>query len=753
MPARHALILLVTLILAGCASGSSYEEGRKMIEAGQVEEGLAQVAEAVRLAPADAQVRAYYVRQRDLAVFRALAVADSARAAGRYDEAARAYARVLAIDAGNARARAGQDSLDAERRHRALLADAEALFPRDPAAAHAKARVILAEDPANRGALALARRVDERSARAALETPQLDAALRRPVTLEFREANLRAVLEIVARHGGLNFVYDRDVRPDLRASIAVRNTPIEEAIRLLLVSNQLERKVLNENTLLIYPATPAKAREYRELMVKVFYLTNADVKQTANMLRALVKTRDLYVDEKLNLLVMRDTPEAVRVAERLVASQDLGEPEVLLEVEILEVGTTLLQDLGVQWPSQLAYSLVGGSTTTIDSNGNPVTTPGTPGSFSLPEWQNRDSSLVRLTVTDPLVIVNLRKQDGRTNILANPRIRVKNRDKAKVHIGDKVPVVTTTTTSTGFVAESVSYLETGLKLEVEPNIHLDSDVAIKIGLEVSSITREVRSVTGTITYQVGTRNAATVLRLKDGETQMLAGLISDEERKTVDKVPGLGDLPFIGRLFGSTNDTANKTEIVLLITPRVVRNLTRPEARLEEFLSGTEAGIGVGALAPAGPPFAALGTPPLAGAAPAAARFALQAPAQVAPGQEFTVQLGLESAAALRSGSVAVAFDATRLRFLRAEPAELLAAAGGEAALRASAVAPGRLALAIDGKADVQGSGALARLVFAAAPDSGGAVEFRLEALAFSDASGRPLPVQALAPASLAIAR
>ena len=133
--------------------------------------------------------------------------------------------------------------------------------------------------------------------------------LQRPVTLEFRDASLRSVLEIVSRHSGLNFVFDRDVRPDLRTTVFVRDTPIEEAIRMVLLTSQLERRVLNENTILIYPDTPAKTREYRELVMKSFYLTNADAKQTANMLRALVKTRDLYIDEKLNLLVIRDTPE------------------------------------------------------------------------------------------------------------------------------------------------------------------------------------------------------------------------------------------------------------------------------------------------------------------------------------------------------------------------------------------------------------------------------------------------------------
>src|SRR5690606_8836828 len=146
----------------------------------------------------------------------------------------------------------------------------------------------------------------------------------------------------------------------------------------------------------------------------------------------------------------------------------------------------------------------------------------------------------------------------------NPRIRVKNREKARIHIGDKVPVLTTTATATGFVAEAVNYLDVGLKLEGEPLVYLENEVGIRVGLEVSNIAREIVSRSGSVTYQLGTRNASTSLRLKDGETQVLAGLINDEDRRSADRVPGLGKLPVIGRLFSSTNDTHNRTEIVLL---------------------------------------------------------------------------------------------------------------------------------------------------------------------------------------------
>ncbi|HEU4923923.1 MAG TPA: hypothetical protein VFT23_12715, partial [Burkholderiales bacterium] len=270
----------------------------------------------------------------------------------------------------------------------------------------------------------------------------------------------------------------------------------------------------------------------------------------------------------------------VRMVEKLIAAQDLGEPEVMLEVEVLEVGQNTLSQIGIQWPSSGSLSVIGAA--------------GVPGQITGTEAQNLASGNFRITVSDPLLALNLREQAGRSNLLANPRIRVKNKEKARIHIGDKVPVITTTAGATGFVSESVNYLDVGLKLEVEPLVSLEDEVGIKVGLEVSNISQEVKTTGGTVAYQVGTRNAATTLRLRDGETQVLAGLISDEDRRTASKVPGVSRLPVVGRLFSNNGETVNKTEVVLLITPRVIRNIERPGARIEEFNSGTELEVGRG---------------------------------------------------------------------------------------------------------------------------------------------------------------
>ena len=573
------IILVTVLFLAACATHDKFRENRELIESGSIEEGLTRLEQQVKDNPKDEELRNYYLRQRAVAVQNWLRTGDNALGSGQFDGADESYRRALRFDENNARAYQGIQAVEAARRHRTVLADANAaLKAGNTAEATGKLKQILAENPRQREASAMLRGIEEQQVRSEQAEPALGEALKKPITLEFREAPLRQVFELISQQTGLNFIFDKDVSPEARATVFVKNTSIDDVIRFVLVTNQLERKVLNANTVLIYPNTPNKAQNYRDLVVRSFYLANADVKATATMVRQLVKTRDLYVDEKLNLLVVRDTPEAIRIVEKLIASQDLAEPEVMIEVEVLEVSHSTLTALGIQWPGQIAAGIKGAG--------------GVPGQITGTEALNFNSGLVNITVPDPLIALNLRQQAGRTNILANPRIRAKSREKARIHIGDRVPVITTTAGATGFVSEASNYLDVGLKLEVEPQVHLDNDVGIKIGLEVSSVGAQTKTSSGTIAYQVGTRNTATTLRLRDGETQILAGLISDEDRRNASQVPGMAKMPLIGRLFKSTDDNVTKTEIVLLMTPRVVRNIERPSARIEHFVSGTDAEVG-----------------------------------------------------------------------------------------------------------------------------------------------------------------
>jgi general secretion pathway protein D len=741
---NHAISLLLLLgLVAGCATMSdpSYLEGKRLVAAGQFEEGLALLDKAAQDNPRERDLRMEYLRSRETAVSRLIQQGDSSRVNGRMDEAAAAYARALKIDPDHPRARAAQESVATERRHSERVRDAAALLGAgNLAGAEARLREVLAENAGHTEARNLMRRVLDAQASRSLAPPELRSAIGKQVTLEFRDASLRSVFDVISRTTGINFVFDKDVRPDLRTTIVVRNSTVDDVIRLILVTNQLERKILNDNSLLVYPNTPAKNREYQEMVVRSFYIANADVKQVLNLVRSVVKTRDIYIDEKLNLLVMKDTPHAVRLAERLIATQDLADPEVVLEVEVLEVGTSRIQELGIRFPDRVQWQ-------------DPATVP--QGSTTGAPLQRADANLIAFVATPPLIL-NLRQQDGLTNVLANPRIRVKNREKARVHIGDRVPVITTTSTANVGVSASVSYLDVGLKLEVEPQIHLEGDVAIKVGLEVSNIVKEVPVSGGGIAYQLGTRNATTALRLKDGETQILAGLIQDDERLTANKLPLVGDLPVVGRLFSSNLDNRTKTEIVLLITPRVVRNLTRPDHIVAEYFSGTDSAVGAapltisatnpGALAITGSPAARSALAPAPAAAPAAAlapaSISLSGPQQAQIGGQFIARVAMAAQTGAASATMDVVFDPALLEFVPQPGSEPTAMAG-----------PGRVRLRL---AQPGGPGAgqpAAQITFRVVAKDAVQTALRVENADAQDQAGNPVPAPAPAPQPISIVR
>lgn len=566
------LILLAAFSLTGCAGQMAYRDGKSLVEQNQVEAGLLKFQEAAAQDPQNLEYRKAFLQTRERATYGWLEQADRFISQEDFEEAKIFYQRVIALDPKNDRARAGLARFEMNNRHNRLIADARLSMEKNNfATAKEKLAIILKENPENSTAVDLQREIAEKSTQPPIESA-LASAYRKPITIEFTDASLKQIFAVISHSSGLNFLFDKDVKTDQKTSIFLKNTTVDSAVHFVLLTNQLEQQVLDANTILIYPNTAAKQKDYQEMIVRSFFLTNADAKTVAATLKTMLKSRDIVIDEKLNMVMLRDSPEAIKLAEKLVALHDVPEPEVMLEVEILEIKRTRLLELGIQWPSSLTLTplpSVAGSALTV---------------------RDLATNINGSTISAGLgpVHVNARKEDGDANLLANPRIRARNHEKAKILIGERVPNITTTATSSGFVSESVNYLDVGLKLDVEPTIYLNNDVAIKISMEVSSVTNQIRTQSGTLAYQIGTRTASTVLRLKDGENQVLAGLINDEDRRTGNKIPGLGDLPILGRLFGSTTDDNQKTEIVLSITPHLIRNIQRPDFSSAEFRSGTD---------------------------------------------------------------------------------------------------------------------------------------------------------------------
>lgn len=658
---------LAALVLLGCATTSSeLDQARLLNRQGQLEEAVKVLGAGLARTPQDGVLRAEWLRLRELWIASLLGQAEQAQQARRIDEAQALLAKVLALDAAHPRALAAQSSLGNVRRLDERVAEAEQRAARgEQAEAEAALRLVLVEEPMHSAARKALSKLRERQTTQIVQPSELKAALATPITLELRDTPLRNAFEVIARTAPLNFVFDRDVRADARITLTVRSSPVEDVIKLVLATQSLDRKLLNDNSMLIYPDTAAKQREYRDLTTRMFYLNNADAKQAQALLRSVGKIKEVHVDERLNMVAIRDSADAVRLAERLIASIDLAEPEVMLEVEVLEISQSKVRDLGIRFPAQAQVEAKAGGTRLA--------------------LNNLSASQLAVTIANPALRIGLQSDDTDVRLLANPRIRAKNREKAKVLIGEKLPVFTTTAVQNAGVAASVSYLDIGLKLEVEPNIFLDDEVAIKVSLEVSSELQTVTGPDGSTAFRLGNRSAQTTLRLRDGETQVLAGLIEDRDRETFSKLPGLGDLPGIGRAFGNTAVKRDRSEIVLLITPRVLRNLTPPQADSIIFASGTEAVSGAAPLrlSPtaarglAMPPAAAgsrLATPAAPAATPAAPagaaaaseavapRAALQTPGEVSMGRDFTVQVEVSGVGDATQGEAVLQFDASLLQ-------------------------------------------------------------------------------------------
>lgn len=661
---RHSPTIAFTAVLClslwGCAAPALRDAEQLSIE-GQHEQALTMLNNARREKPADASLRSAQTRQRELTIATLAVQAESARLNGQAAAADDLLARIEAIDAAHPRAQSLRLEIQRSKRHQKLLAEAaRALDAGNVSEAETKLREVLIDAPSLPAARALQQRISERSIDNAAPTA-MSAAFQKRLTVEFRDAPLRSVFESISRSANVNFVFDRDVKADTKITIFLRDVTLDEALRVVLATQQLDRKLLNDSSLFIYPNTPTKQQEHQELMTRSFYLVNADVKQAQTLIKTMAKTRDVYIDERLNLIIVRDTPEVIKLTERLIASIDLPEPEVMLEVEVMEIGTNRLNELGVQWPETIQYGL--------------------PGALGQVDLGRRFD--FRATIANPALIATLRGDSGTTNLIANPKLRARNREKAKVQIGERLPVFTTSPVATGSatangVATSVTYIETGLKLEVEPSVQLDNDVVMKVSLEVNNLIGQVSGPQGAIAYRVGTRNATTSLRLRDGETQILAGLINDEDRKAVKGLPGLSELPVLGRLFGVHTDNRTKSELVLLITPRVVRNLGLPDAAT---LSGAAGSFtNPGALNTRLRAGAKVTMPMSGGTAPAAAASAASNAATVQNTATAVVQIsttgqgtaGETVSVTLQNRSVAtvrgqLSFDATLLKSAGAE--------------------------------------------------------------------------------------
>ncbi len=440
-----------------------------------------------------------------------------------------------------------------------------------------------------------------------------DVAL--PDSLIFRDASARDIFTAIGRFSNLSVMFDPTFR-DQPLSIDLRKAPLAEALTSLGTATRTFWRVTAPRSIIVIPDTAAKRREYEEEIVRTFFLSNADLKETVDVLRIVVDARRLAPVAATNAITIKDTPERVAAAGRIITAIDKARPEVVIDVELLEVDRTRLQDYGLQIASPTS------TPTGIDGQATVNREDG----ITLRDLRSLTSSDVLLTNL-PGLYYRLLKSDTNTRTLANPQLRTQEGTAAQARFGERVPVPVTTFApiAAGGVQTqpitSFNYENIGVNIDITPRMHHDDDVSLAIKVEVSSV-----SGTGFGNLPTfGNRFISTVIRLRDGETNMLAGLIRDEERKVMSGIPGLSDIPVIGRLFAFNRTETQATDIILTLTPHIVRVLDLTDTDVRAFRMGRDTGaavVDVPGPTPVRPP---------AGAVDAAPAGATPAPAQAAP--------------------------------------------------------------------------------------------------------------------------
>jgi general secretion pathway protein D len=431
---------------------------------------------------------------------------------------------------------------------------------------------------------------------------ELPTGIKMPESLIFREANSRDVFTALGKIGSVNIIFDQQFTPR-PVTIDLKDSTFEEALQAVSTATRSFYRVTAQRTVTVIPDTAAKRQEYEEEIVRPFFLSNADLKETMDLLRVVIDARRVAPVTATNAIMIKDTPERVAAAGKIIAAIDKARPEVVIDVELLEVDRTRLREFGLQIASPGDPPTGINGQATINRDG-----------LSLRDLSNLTQADILLTNL-PNLYYRLLKNDSNTRTLANPQLRTSEGMPAQARFGERVPVPVTifSPIATGGVNQqpitSFNYENIGVNIDITPRTHHDDEVSLALKIAVSSISGA--GFGGLPTF--GNREINTVIRLKDGETNLLAGLIRDEERNVLRGVVGLSDLPIVGRLFAQTHRETQETDIVLTLTPRVIRVLDLSEDDLRPFRVGdTTAGplaLPVPVPLPAAPPIEREPTP------------------------------------------------------------------------------------------------------------------------------------------------
>ncbi len=550
------LVAMLSLATFGCSGYRAYRQAETAAQLGNWDEAVVAYMRALELEPANVAYRADLLRAKIRASQEHFKKGREFKKAGVLDRALVELQEAVQLDPTNQFAQTELDSV-----RRALAAE--------------------------RGSAPTIEQLKQKNRGSRPQPPLLNPRSNQLISLEFPQpVSIFEIYRALGKAYGINILFDPNLQ-DKEIAIELKDVTAKDALEILMRSAAHFYKVMDEQTVLIAADTPQNRRTYEDLVIQTFFLSNSEVKEMTTILRSLIDARKIATNEQLNAIILRDTADKVKVAEKIIQSNDKSKAEVVVDVELLQVDSGNLHELGVS----LSANSIGQS---LDLGGSGDNAP----RLRLSDLQFLNQSNWILTI--PSITYNFMKQSSDAQILAKPQLRISEGEKASLVIGDRVPIPLTQFSAQapgqggGVITAPITsfqYQDVGIRMDIEPRVHHNGEITLKIKVEVSDITRQIQSPGGGSQPVISTRTIDTTIRLKDGETNFLAGLLRNDEKGSQSGLPGLSEIPVLGRLFSNKRTENSRSDVILTLTPHIVRNAEITEDDLLPISVGTEANI------------------------------------------------------------------------------------------------------------------------------------------------------------------
>ena len=435
----------------------------------------------------------------------------------------------------------------------------------------------------------------------ASQPPELKPLSRAPVNLKMSN-DVKAIYDTIGKLAGITVIYDPDLQAK-RIPVDLNNVTLEQALDIVSLESKTFWKPVTENIIMVIPDQAQKRRDYEEQIVRTFYLSNVaipqDLTEITTGLRQILDLKRIQQVNAQNAIIIRDTPDKIALVDKIIRDIDKAKPEVMIQVQILEARTDNMRNLGIL-PGQSASVAINPNNTTSSTSSSTAstTTTTTNGGVTLNQLTHLNQNDVVFTL--PGATANFLLTDTATKILQNPELRAVDGQSAKLKIGDRVPVATGSfqagvgvgsTAGAGFVNPLVNtqfqYIDVGVNLDITPHVHPNHDVSMKVSVEVSAVTGQ-SSIGGITQPIISQRKVEHEIRLKEGEVSILGGLISRVDQKTLNGWPGLARIPVMRYLFSTDNIDRQEDDVLIVLTPRIIRLPDWASVNLRAISAGTE---------------------------------------------------------------------------------------------------------------------------------------------------------------------